>query len=107
MVAIPAALSALLIGLLNGFLISRLKLEPMITTLAALVMWRGSLRLSGTVSCSLAHPTFEALGRAIPVHPDSGCGVIAGALLLYPLYALGVISLQAARGRPHGYPCGV
>jgi len=71
-VAIPAALSAaLLIGLLNGFLISRLKLEPLITTLAARhVAGRSGWRRSDR---SLAHPTFEALGKLSRTHPDSGC----------------------------------
>jgi ribose/xylose/arabinose/galactoside ABC-type transport system permease subunit len=84
-VAIPAALSgALLIGLLNGFLISRLKLEPMITTLAALVMWRGVAQVVGDGQLvPFAHPTFEALGKgylgSIPIQVVIAGVVIAGA----------------------------
>jgi len=54
----------------------------MITTLAALVVAWGRSGCRGRSARSLAHPTFEALGRAISVHPDSGCDcgvVIAGA----------------------------
>jgi len=85
--AIPAALSAaLLIGLLN-FLISRLKLEPLITTLAALIMWRGIAQVVGDGQIVPAHP-FEALGRAGLSRFGCDCGVvIAGSLLLCPLYA--------------------
>lgn len=85
-VAILAALSgALLIGLLNGFLISRLKLEPMITTLAALVMWRGVAQVVGDGQLvPFAHPTFEALGKGylgpIPIQVAIALVVIAGAL---------------------------
>ena len=84
-VAIPVALSgALLIGLLNGFLISRLKLEPVITTLAALIMWRGVAQVVGDGQLvPFAHPTFEALGKgylgSIPIQVVIAGVVIAGA----------------------------
>ncbi len=85
-IAIAAALgSALLIGLLNGFLISRLKLDPLITTLAALIMWRGVAQVVGDGQLvPFAHPTFEALGKGylgpIPIQVVIAGVVIAGAL---------------------------
>ena len=84
-IAISAALgSALLIGLLNGFLISRLKLEPLITTLAALVMWRGVAQVIGDGQLvPFAHSTFEALGKGylglLPIQVVIAGAVIAGA----------------------------
>ncbi len=84
-VAISAALSAaLLIGLLNGFLISRLKLEPLIATLAALIMWRGIAQVVGDGQIvPFADPTFEALGKGylgpIPIQVAIALVVIAGA----------------------------
>lgn len=83
--AISAALgAALLIGLLNGFLISRLKLQPMITTLAALIMWRGVAQVVGDGQLvPFAHPTFEALGKGylgpLPIQVVIAGVVIAGA----------------------------
>lgn len=85
-VAILVALGgALLVGLLNGFLISRLKLQPMITTLAALIMWRGVAQVIGDGQLvPFAHPTFEALGKgylgSIPIQVVIAGVVIAGAL---------------------------
>lgn len=85
-IAISAALgSALLVGLLNGFLISRLLLDPLITTLAALIMWRGVAQVIGDGQLvPFAHPTFEALGKgylgAIPVQVVIALVVIAGAV---------------------------
>ncbi len=85
-IAIAAALgSALLIGLLNGFLISRLKLDPLITTLAALIMWRGVAQVVGDGQLvPFAHPTFEVLGKGylgpIPIQVVIAGVVIAGAL---------------------------
>ena len=84
-IAIPVALSgAVLIGLLNGFLISRLKLEPMITTLAALIMWRGVAQIIGDGQLvPFVHPTFEALGKGylgpIPIQVVIAGVVIASA----------------------------
>ena len=84
-IAISAALgSALLIGLLNGFLISRLKLEPLITTLAALVMWRGVAQVIGDGQLvPFAHSTFEAFGKGylgpLPIQVVIAGAVIAGA----------------------------
>ncbi len=84
-VAIPAALGgALLVGLLNGFVISRLKLEPMITTLAALIMWRGVAQVVGDGQLvPFVHPTFEALGKGylghIPIQVVIAAVVIASA----------------------------
>lgn len=85
LIAISTALgSALLIGLLNGFLISRLKLDPLITTLAALIMWRGVAQVVGDGQLvPFAHPTFEALGKgyfgSIPIQVVIALVVIAGA----------------------------
>lgn len=82
-VAISVALSAaLLIGLLNGFLISRLKLEPLIATLAALILWRGIAQVVGDGQIvPFAHPRFEALGKGylgpIPIQVGIAGVVIA------------------------------
>ncbi|BAZ14378.1 inner-membrane translocator [Calothrix sp. NIES-4071] len=84
--AILAALGgALLIGLLNGFLISRLKLDPLIATLAALIMWRGVAQVIGDGQLvPFDNPTFEALGKgylgAIPIQVVIALIVIAAAL---------------------------
>ncbi|MBW4603084.1 MAG: ABC transporter permease [Calothrix sp. FI2-JRJ7] len=85
-IAIPVALaSALLIGLLNGFLISRLSLEPLIATLAALIMWRGIAQVIGDGQLvPFANPTFEAIGKgylgAIPIQVVVALIVIAAAI---------------------------
>jgi ribose/xylose/arabinose/galactoside ABC-type transport system permease subunit len=85
-IAISAALgSALLIGLLNGFLVSRLKLDPLIATLAALIVWRGVAQVIGDGQIvPFAYPTFEALGKGylgpIPIQVAIALVVIAGAL---------------------------
>ncbi len=64
-VAILFALSAaLLVGFVNGFLISRLKLDALITTLAALILWRGIAQVVGDGKLvPFTQPTFEALGK--------------------------------------------
>lgn len=76
---------ALLIGLLNGFLISRLLLEPLIATLAALILWRGIAQVIGDGQLvPFANPTFEALGKgylgAIPIQVVIALVVIAAAI---------------------------
>ena len=76
--------SALLIGLLNSFLISRLKLDPLITTLAALIIWRGVAQVIGDGEIvPFAHATFEALGKgylgAIPIQVVIAGVVVAAA----------------------------
>lgn len=84
-IAILASLgSALLIGFLNSFLISRLKLDPLITTLAALIIWRGVAQVIGDGEIvPFAHPTFEALGKgylgAIPIQVVIAGVVVAAA----------------------------
>lgn len=85
-IAISIALgAALLIGLLNGFLISCLKLEPMIATLAALIMWRGVAQVIGDGQLvPFVHPRFEAIGKGylgpLPIQVVIAGVVIAGAL---------------------------
>ncbi len=85
-IAIPVALAgALLIGFLNGFLISRLSLEPLIATLAALIMWRGVAQVIGDGQLvPFANPTFEAIGKgylgAIPIQVVIALIVIAAAI---------------------------
>ncbi|BAY37395.1 inner-membrane translocator [Nostoc sp. NIES-2111] len=84
-VAISFALSGtLLVGLLNGFLISRLKLDALITTLAALILWRGIAQVVGDGKLvPFTHPTFEALGKgyvaSIPTQVVIATVAIAGA----------------------------
>ncbi|MEJ1933219.1 ABC transporter permease [Nostoc sp. NIES-2111] len=84
-VAISFALSgALLVGLLNGFLISRLKLDALITTLAALILWRGIAQVIGDGKLvPFTHPTFEALGKGyllfIPTQVVIATIIIVGA----------------------------
>ncbi|MFN6565536.1 MAG: ABC transporter permease [Nostoc sp. ChiSLP01] len=84
-VAVSFALSAaLLVGLVNGFLISRLKLDALIVTLAALIMWRGIAQVVGDGKLvPFVHPTFEALGKgylgSIPIQVAIAAVVIAGA----------------------------
>ncbi|OUL21101.1 hypothetical protein BV378_28025 [Nostoc sp. RF31YmG] len=84
-IALLAALgSALLIGILNSYLIARLKLEPLITTLAALIVWRGIAQVIGDGEIvPFAHPTFEALGKGyigpIPIQVAIATVVIAAA----------------------------
>ncbi|MDZ8187188.1 MAG: ABC transporter permease [Nostoc sp. ChiSLP02] len=84
-VAIFLALgSALLIGLVNGFLISRLKLDALIVTLAALILWRGIAQVIGDGKLvPFTHPTFEALGKgyvgSIPIQVAIAAVAIAGA----------------------------
>ncbi|MDZ8227807.1 ABC transporter permease [Nostoc sp. ChiVER01] len=84
-VAISSALCcALLVGLINGFLISRLKLDPLITTLAALILWRGVAQVIGDGQLvPFTNPTFEALGKGylgfIPIQVVIAAVVIAGA----------------------------
>jgi ribose/xylose/arabinose/galactoside ABC-type transport system permease subunit len=75
--------SALLIGILNSFLITRLKLEPLITTLAALIVWRGIAQVIGDGQIvPFANATFEALGKGyiglIPI-PVVIAGVVIAA----------------------------
>lgn len=88
-IAVLAALaSALLVGLLNSFLISRLKLQPLITTLAALIMWRGIAQVIGDGEIvPFAHPTFEALGKGyfgpIPIQV-----VIAAVVILSAFFCI-------------------
>jgi ribose/xylose/arabinose/galactoside ABC-type transport system permease subunit len=76
--------SALLVGLLNGFLISRLKLDALITTLAGLMLWRGVAQVIGVGQLvPFTHSTFESLGRGyfgfIPTQVVIVGVVIAGA----------------------------
>ena len=84
-VAILFALSAaLLVGFINGFLISRLKLDALITTLAALILWRGIAQVVGDGKLvPFVHPTFEALGKgylgSIPIQVVIAAVAIAGA----------------------------
>ncbi|MBD2505285.1 ABC transporter permease [Anabaena azotica] len=84
-VAVSFALSAaLLVGFLNGFLISRLKLDALITTLAALILWRGIAQVVGDGKLvPFTHPTFEALGKgyllSIPIQVVIAGVVIVGA----------------------------
>lgn len=85
-IAIPVALAgALLIGFINGFLISRLSLEPLIATLAALIMWRGIAQVIGDGQLvPFANPTFEAIGKgylgAIPIQVVIALIVIVAAI---------------------------
>jgi ribose/xylose/arabinose/galactoside ABC-type transport system permease subunit len=79
-----ALICALLVGLLNGFLISRLKLDALITTLAALILWRGIAQVIGDGKLvPFTHPTFEALGKgfigSIPIQVVIAAVVIVGA----------------------------
>ncbi|BCL38243.1 ABC transporter permease [Nostoc sp. MS1] len=84
-VAVLFALSAaLLVGLLNGFLISRLKLDALITTLASLILWRGIAQVIGDGKLvPFTNPTFEALGKgyvaSIPTQVVIAAVVIIGA----------------------------
>ncbi|OKH51479.1 hypothetical protein NIES2101_18030 [Calothrix sp. HK-06] len=86
LIAIPVALAgALLVGFLNGFLISRLSLEPLIATLAALIIWRGIAQVIGDGQLvPFTNPTFEALGKgylgAIPIQVVIALIVIAAAI---------------------------
>jgi ribose/xylose/arabinose/galactoside ABC-type transport system permease subunit len=106
-IAISAALSAaLLIGLINGFLISRLKLDPLITTLAALIMWRGVAQVVGDGRIvPFAHPTLEALGKGyvglIPIQVVIAAVVVASAFFcvrstLFGRYLVAVGGNEAA-----------
>jgi ribose/xylose/arabinose/galactoside ABC-type transport system permease subunit len=88
-VAVSFALSAaLLVGLVNGFLISRLKLDALITTLAALILWRGIAQVVGDGKLvPFTHPTFEALGKgyllSIPIQV-----VIAGVVIMGAFFCI-------------------
>src|SRR5258706_10921878 len=59
-----ALLSGLLVGLFNGFVITRLRINPLITTLATYSAVRGiAFVVSGTQDNQLGEPSFLFLGR--------------------------------------------
>ena len=66
MVAIPAALlAALLVGLLNGVVVARAKVQPIVVTLATLIAGRGLAQVisNGGELVPIAEPAFLLLGR--------------------------------------------
>lgn len=65
-VAVAAALSAsLAVGTLNGALIARFRIQPIIVTLALLITGRGAAQVmsQGGQLIPFSNPTFESLGR--------------------------------------------
>ena len=67
-VAILGALAiSLLVGFVNGALISGFKILPIIVTLATLIIGRGvaQVMVEGSATVSFTNPTFEALGKGL------------------------------------------
>lgn len=76
-----ALLSGLLVGLLNGFIITRLRINPLITTLATYSAVRGiAFVVSGTQDNQLGEPSFQFLGRG------SIAGIPFSLILMLALY---------------------
>jgi ribose/xylose/arabinose/galactoside ABC-type transport system permease subunit len=105
-VAIPAALAgALLVGLVNGALVARLGVQPIVVTLATLIAGRG---LAQVIShdgelVTIAQPTFSLLGRGhvgpLPVQVIVAVIVVVLAALALRVTPFGRYVL-AVGGRP-------
>ncbi len=87
-----ALLSGLLVGLFNGLMITRLKINPLITTLATYSAVRGiAFVVSGTQDNQLGDPNFLFLGRG------SIMGVPFSLILMLALYAAFFFVLRYTR----------
>ena len=87
-----ALLSGLLVGLLNGFIITRLRINPLITTLATYSAVRGiAFVVSGTQDNQLGEPSFQFLGRG------NIAGIPFSLILMLGLYLLFALVLRYTR----------
>ncbi|MCA0453688.1 MAG: ABC transporter permease [Chloroflexi bacterium] len=87
-----ALLSGLLVGLLNGFIITRLRINPLITTLATYSAVRGiAFVVSGTQDNQLGEPSFQFLGRG------NIAGVPFSLILMLALYLIFALVLRYTR----------
>ncbi|MBA4068065.1 MAG: ABC transporter permease [Isosphaera sp.] len=99
----PAALAVLLfgagVGLANGLLVTRLKLQPFLVTLCGMFVFRGAARLVGTVvdqsQVTEAHPEFAGAMNALTY-------VLVGkdekGALVFPAMFAWLLALAAAVG---------
>lgn len=96
--AVPAVLLGLLVaagtGALNGALISRFRIQPIIVTLAVLISGRGVAQvISGGKLVQFSNPTFEALGKGsvagVPVQVIVMALVVAAAVFVMRSTAFG------------------
>lgn len=87
-----ALLSGLLVGLINGLIITRLRINPLITTLATYSAVRGiAFVISGTQDNQLGEPSFQFLGRG------NIAGVPFSLILMLSLYLLFSFVLRYTR----------
>src|SRR5260221_333885 len=85
-------LSGLLVGLFNGLVITRLKINPLITTLATYSAVRGmAFVISGTQDNQLGEPGFQFLGRG------NIAGIPFSLLLMLVLYLIFYFVLRYTR----------
>lgn len=87
-----ALLSGLLVGLFNGFIITRLRINPLITTLATYSAVRGiAFVVSGTQDNQLGEASFQFLGRG------NIAGVPFSLILMLALYLTFSLVLRYTR----------
>ena len=85
-------LSGILVGLFNGIVITGIKVNPLITTLATYSGVRGiAFVVSGTQSNQLGDPAFEWLGRGIIF------GIPVSLIIMLALYAVFYFVLRSTR----------
>lgn len=87
-----ALLSGLVVGLVNGFIITRLRINPLITTLATYSAVRGiAFVISGTQDNQLGEASFQFLGRG------NIAGVPFSLILMITLYVVFSFVLRYTR----------
>lgn len=87
-----ALLSGLFVGLINGFIITRLRINPLITTLATYSAVRGiAFVVSGTQDNQLGEASFQFLGRG------NIAGVPFSLILMLALYLVFSLVLRYTR----------
>jgi ribose/xylose/arabinose/galactoside ABC-type transport system permease subunit len=105
-IAIPVALlGAVAVGVLNGAMVARLRVQPIVVTLATLIAGRGLAQVISNDGelVTIANPAFEVLGRGhigpLPVPVLVALLVAVGAALLLRMTPFGRYVL-AAGGNP-------
>lgn len=87
-----ALLSGLVVGLFNGLVITRLRINPLITTLASYSAVRGiAFVVSGTQDNQLGEPSFQFLGRG------DIAGIPFSLILMLTLYLVFALVLRYTR----------
>lgn len=99
--ALAALLVGGLVGLINGTVITRLKINPLITTLGTYSVVRGlSFALTNSSMNQLVQPDFQFIGRG------EVAGIPFSLLLMLALYAIFIFALAQVRAGRNLYAVG-